>query len=444
MEVEPAPPVPGATIGAPGAPVLPARTQAVVILPTLNEELGLARTLSDLPFDRFRDPSYPVEVVVVDGGSKDRTLEVARKWNIPVLRQTTRGKGAAVLEAVQWVRQQGIPHVVVLDADATYPPSAIIPALSLLREGTDLVIGVRRPVGGPPQSLRDLVHRVGNIFLSTTASALSGRTILDICSGFWAVSTEQFNTLHIGATRFAIEAELVLKALRANLDVAQFPIEYRERLGQAKIHAARDGGAILLSILEFSRGLRAPGSIPSLPGFPARQLLSIGLIAESRKAVLEYPPNDIQFANRLGLMLHRALPLAQIRIRPAQAATAPTNGTPAQSDPSCILVTLPSPGGEYGGTPFSVVIRPNEKELTIRLPPSSPGSLPERVETAFRSGGTPTDVRRYRARFFPGLGTVTTRVGFDPGQQQQAILRANGFRTLEIGGDLGATLGERP
>ncbi|MHB8352527.1 MAG: glycosyltransferase family 2 protein [Thermoplasmata archaeon] len=425
-------------------PTLRESTHAVVVLPTLNEELGLDRTLSDLPFGRFGDLNFPVEAVIVDGGSTDRTLEVARKWNIPVLQQTTRGKGAAVLEAIDWVRQQGVPYVAVLDADATYPPEAIVPALTLLREGMDLVVGVRRPVGGPPRSLRDVVHRIGNIALSYAASALSGRTIFDICSGFWAVSTEKFEGLGIGATRFAIEAELVLKALRADLRVAQIPIEYRERLGQAKIHAARDGSAILLSILEFGRRPRRYREPLDLPGIPARQLLSIGLIAESRKAVLEYPANDPQLANRLGLLLHRSLPLARIRIRPAPVASVPFLEFPAGMEGSYILVTLPAPGGEYGARPFSVLIRPQEKELTIRLPPRFRGAEGSADSVPSRPIPRATPLPRPESNFLAGLGTVTTRVGFDPGRQQQTILRANGFDTMVIGGTLAATLGGRP
>jgi hypothetical protein len=425
-------------------PTLRARCQAVVVLPTLNEELGLERTLSELPFDRFAEPNYLVQAVVVDGGSTDGTLEVARRWNIPVLVQTTKGKGAAVLEAIQWVRDQGIPHVAILDADATYPPASILPALNLLREGMDLVVGVRRPVGGPPRTVKNLVHRIGNVALSSLASMLSHRTILDICSGFWAVSTEQLGALDIGAAQFAIEAELVLKSLRAGLHVAQIPIEYRDRLGEAKIRAARDGGAILLSILEFGRQPRSARSALAVPGVPARELLSIGLIAETRKAVLEYPPNDVQLANRLGLSLHRAVPGIRVRLRPSENVVPfARSGAFEGLDPSCMLVSLPSPGAEPGAVNLSVLIRPMAKELTIRLPARGP-KVPT---TSGPSPETRTSVpppRRPRSRYLAGLGTVTTRVGFNTGRQQAAILRANGFEPLLIGGDLAATIGARP
>jgi dolichol-phosphate mannosyltransferase len=426
-------------------PALRESTQAVVVLPTLNEELGLERTLSEMPFDRFGDPSYPVEAIVIDGHSTDGTLDVARKWDVPVLHQTTRGKGAAVLEAVRWVHEQGVPHVALLDADATYPPQSLVPALNLLREGTDLVIGVRRPVGGPPRSLRDLVHRIGNVALSYTASAVSGRTILDVCSGFWAVSTEQFTKLGIGTTEFAIEAELILKSLRADLRVAQIPIDYRERLGRAKIRAARDGAAILLSIFQFGRGLRPPWKTPHVPGVPGRQILSIGLIAESRKAVLEYPPNDVQLANRLGFLLQQSLPRATVRVRPAPGSRAGPGSNSKGSGARCILITLPAPGGDYGAPPLSVLIRPGEKELTVRLSPGTPdpASLGAWGLARYSRPDSPGQGRP-RSDYLPGLGAVTSRVGFEPGQLQRTILRANGFEVRSIRGTVAATFGGRP
>ena len=82
---------------------------AVVILPTLNEEKGLARTLSELPFDHFDEPGQRVVPVVIDGGSTDGTLAVAQRWGVPVLRQTGRGKGAAMpfFVVIAWKRPNG-------------------------------------------------------------------------------------------------------------------------------------------------------------------------------------------------------------------------------------------------------------------------------------------------------------------------------------------------
>ncbi|EQD44300.1 glycosyltransferase, partial [mine drainage metagenome] len=150
-------------------------------------------------------------------------------------------------------------------ADATYPPQSIVPALHLLREGSGLVLGVRRPLGGRPRRAVDLIHRIGNVALSYLASLRTGRPVLDICSGFWGVSTEMFERLGVGAEQFAIEAELVLKALRAGVEVTQIPVEYRKRIGEAKLHTFRDGGAIFLSIVRFARRARPSRTAASTP-----------------------------------------------------------------------------------------------------------------------------------------------------------------------------------
>ncbi|MGI0151178.1 MAG: hypothetical protein ACREC5_04490 [Thermoplasmata archaeon] len=267
--------------------------------------------------------------------------------------------------------------------------------------------------------------------LSFAASLLSRRTILDICSGFWAVSTERFEELGIGAAAFAIEAELVLKALRANLEVVQIPIEYRERLGEAKIRALRDGGAILLSIFEYGRRASAAQSVRGIPGIPARELLQIGLITGARTAVLECPPSGVQLANRLGLLLHRALPKVEVEVRPGSGKTVISSDTLSEPNKSWLLIALPSPGAPGGARSLTVAVCPSTKELAVLMPADPASSNPS--PSARPIPGLPSVERLVRSQLW-GLGAVSTRVGFDPGQQQRTMLRANGFRTQTVSG----------
>ncbi|MCI4365827.1 MAG: glycosyltransferase family 2 protein [Thermoplasmata archaeon] len=414
---------------------------AVVVLPTLNEEKGLARTLSDLPLDRFHDAGQRVEPLVIDGGSTDGTLEVARAWNIPVLQQTSHGKGGAMLEAIAWVHQQGIPYVVVLDADATYPPDRILPALDLLRGGTDLVVGVRRPVWGPPSDLTDLVHRVGNLVMSYTASVLSRRTILDLCSGFWGVSTQRFMELELDDTSFAIEAELVLKSIRRGLSIQQIPVNYQERIGQAKLRAIHDGGHILLTILQNARPRsHSVGPEPNADPW-GRDLLSIGLTLGISGAVVECGPADAVQARDIARFLQRNLPETRVRVgRPVlQSSYGLTDLEGGKSEshplfaPSPVVVSLPASGSEIGeARSVTVSIRSHRRQLTIQLPSddtntrgadSPPGGWG-------RAGGRMGYALPHRLHF-PSLLVVTSRLNFQPERQQQTLLHANGFRVVE-------------
>lgn len=268
-----------------GNPELLRGADVAVVLPTLNEEDGLVRTLADIPYDELLATGRKVCRVVIDGGSTDRTVEVAREHGLLVLRQTTPGKGAAIREALEWLATMGIRSAVILDADYTYPGTAVPAVVELLEAGSQLVVGVREPDTPAKEDLRELVHRIGNRLLNITASQLSGLPFLDLCSGFWGVDVAAVRPLELGSNGFEIEAELFTKAYRAGYTVTQIPIPYRERIGTAKLHAVRDGARILLTSIRFGRrDLRSAFSSPSPSQF--RDLLTLAMVAGGREFVI--------------------------------------------------------------------------------------------------------------------------------------------------------------
>ena len=414
---------------------------AVVILPTLNEEQGLARTLEDLPLHQFDELGRRVETLVVDGGSTDDTLKVAHLWDIPVLKQAGRGKGGAVLEAVAWVHRLGIPFAVVLDADATYPADRILPALDLLRGGTDLVIGVRHPAWGPPSNVTDLVHRLGNLGMSYAASLLSRRPILDLCSGFWGVSTERFMQLELDDSSFAIEAELVLRAVRRGFIIHQIPVDYHERVGHAKLRAFRDGSRILRTILREARRARRPDENGFTPDRWGRDLLSIALTLGTSGALLECAPSGAFDARQIARYLRPNLPGTRVRVGgpvPAHGSSAnvgvqlpPAEELDSASSASPLSVSLPSEGA-YGGEGQSatVSIRYQSRELTIELLPNSTEVDSDPSTSIWsRSGGWKGSSLPHRATS-PSLLVLTSRLNFQPEQRQRTLLSANGYHLV--------------
>jgi hypothetical protein len=404
---------------------------AAVILPTLNEEKGLARTLAQIPLAQMNFPGRRVEVIVIDGGSTDGTQEVARGAGVPVLRQTTKGKGAAVVEAIEWVRSLGVEYAVVLDADATYPPDRILPTLDLLRGGADLVIGVRRPVWGAPRNSVELVHRFGNVLFSYTASLLARRTILDLCSGFWGVSTERFAELDLGEHRFAIEGELVLKSIRRGFRVQQIPVEYRDRLGVAKLHALRDGGHILLTILQHAR----PGRSSAAGDFPAlswgRAVLAICLAAGSSSAVLTCDPAEAAEAQRVVRSLRRSLPETQVDVAFKPVVTpAPVTTVDLDRDSElALVVSLPVSGSESGSTrSMTISIRSHQRNLTIEIPANSDVQFP--TPSSWSRAGARAAAFWLPERSGSSLPLITSRLNYDPEIQQKTLLHANGFNVV--------------
>ncbi|MCI4351685.1 MAG: glycosyltransferase family 2 protein, partial [Thermoplasmata archaeon] len=234
---------------------LPAGDRArLLLLPTLDEAMGLRRTLEELREVPFRPAEGRPSVLVVDGASTDGTLEVADRWGVPVLQQSGRGKGAAVREGLEHAHRQGFRTVAVMDADGTYPADALPGIFNLLDDGADLVVGIRRPDATPLLRPRELVHRIGNGVLNFAAGEFSRRPVLDICSGFWALGADRVRELELRSDGFEIESELFIKAFRQRWRVAQVPVTYRPRIGQAKLHTIRDGARILLSILRHAQG----------------------------------------------------------------------------------------------------------------------------------------------------------------------------------------------
>ncbi|MCI4327787.1 MAG: glycosyltransferase family 2 protein [Thermoplasmata archaeon] len=421
---------------------------AVVLLPTLNEEAGLARTLRDLPTDRFEEPGRRIQTLIIDGGSTDGTLDVARAWGVPVLRQTSRGKGGAMIEAIDWIHAHHIPFVLVLDADATYPPDRILPALELLAGGTHLVVGVRRPVWGPPSDLKDLTHRAGNLALSYAASVLSRRPILDLCSGFWGVSTQRFVDLGLGDVTFAIEAELVLRSIRRGYSIHQFPVTYHERLGVAKLRAVRDGTRILRTIVREARPGPTEGRVRRARGSWSRDVLSIGLALGGPGPTLEITSPAAEDAEQIAGIVHRTFPGAQVHVRPGRSfSVRQPVGIRGRSPPDgmrdALNLSLPAPDPVSDATRSAIVsIQSARRWLTVELPPEPTGSAAESTAPVWsRSGGWVVGRFDHRRRA-SSLLVVTSRLNFRPEHQQETLLAANGFHVVDSLRSAGrATLG---
>lgn len=422
-------------VGTPPAPVRPEErfrgVELAIVLPTLNEEAGLEATFPELPLEALRKNGWRVMPLLIDGGSTDRTLEVARGYAIPVLHQHSRGKGAAIQEALSWLESQGVAYAVVLDADCTYPGASILPMVALLKAGSDVVVGVRYPAGTKEGRVRDLVHRGGNAFLNLSASVLSRRPILDLCSGLWGVRVKAASRLRLESTRFEVEAELFIKASRSGLIFHQIPILYRSRVGEAKLRAVRDGVQIFLTLFRWA-GLSgwAPRSGGETGPRFLRHLLAICFVHGATRLTIRAPPSRAAESATLTRELQRA----GVEVESVVASEQPWNEG-----------FDPTRGGE--------AMRPGAVELEVHLPAVAPGTrdgsvavaiVPHRgrivVLGAVPPEGTPWVAallrRGYRRDSEYGLPKLLTPLqaahasvtGRRP-RQETALLRANAFRS---------------
>lgn len=210
-----------------------------MVLPALDEQEGIGHVIDALPRARLRAAGHRVRVLVVDGGSRDRTRELAEAAGAQVLR-APRGYGRQYRAGFAAV-DSGL--VVTMDADGTYPAD-LVPELvdHLLRHDLDF-LSVDRFAGLQPGSMSAL-HGFGNRVLSLTASLLFGLPLRDSQSGMWIFRREVLSRFHLVAHGMAFSEEIKIEAFR-NCRFAEVPGRYAPRRGRAKLRSYRDGLANL-------------------------------------------------------------------------------------------------------------------------------------------------------------------------------------------------------
>jgi glycosyltransferase involved in cell wall biosynthesis len=212
-----------------------------VVVPALNEADNLIHVLPRIPADVF-------EVVLVDGGSGDATVAVARDLlpDVRVVHQTGRGKGDALISGFRNARGD---IIVMLDADGSARPEEIPRFVEVLVAGADFAKGSRFLPGGGSADITRL-RALGNSMLTRIVNGLFGSRYSDLCYGYNAFWARTLPQLALDATGFEIETQLNLRAVKAELAVVEVPSYEDARIsGVSNLNAFRDGLRVLRTIL---------------------------------------------------------------------------------------------------------------------------------------------------------------------------------------------------
>lgn len=208
-----------------------------VVVPAMNEEHNIAWVLA-------RIPSYVDEILLVDGHSRDATVEVARRVcpDVRVASQRGCGKGAAMRTGFEDATGD---YVVVLDADGSMDPGEIDYYVTALDQGYDLVKGSRELPGSGSLDITS-VRRWGNNVLVSTVNTIWGSEFTDLCYGYLAFRRDRLDDLALTGRGFEIETEIAINAIKAGLRIAEVPtVELLRQYGTSNLNAWRDGRRIL-------------------------------------------------------------------------------------------------------------------------------------------------------------------------------------------------------
>lgn len=219
-----------------------------ILLPALDEAETIGQVITKIPRQQLVDRGYDVNIVVVDGHSKDMTCEIALAMGASLLKQRGRGKGNALKTAFENFEGS---YLFMLDADNTYNPKDILNMLPTLENRTyDVVMGSRLK-GTMSQGAMSRLNYIGNKAITETANILfpNGHRVSDVCTGMWGFTEEVVNALDIESPSFEVEAEMYAKCIKSGFRVGEVPISYGKRPTVNKLRALQDGTKIWLRLL---------------------------------------------------------------------------------------------------------------------------------------------------------------------------------------------------
>ena len=193
-----------------------------IIIPTLNEEEGIAKVICSIP-EEIRKQA---EVIVVDA-SDDCTPIIAQKLGAKVIKVKEKGKGRQIRQAVE---ESNGELLIFLDGDGQHPPQYIPKLLKKLKTA-ELVLGCRSMKKSKIDNKKmRRVFKVGGFF-KQNIFRLIGFKVVDPLCGFRAIRKKDWQKLKLESNDFKIETEMNIKAMKLGWTIKEITIPHLKRCG---------------------------------------------------------------------------------------------------------------------------------------------------------------------------------------------------------------------
>lgn len=212
-----------------------------IVIPTLNEEEGIGGTIDEIPVASLRKAGYDVEILVVDGNSKDRTREIAESHGAKVIVEKRKGYGRAYKTGF---KNASGDIIVTGDADCTYPFRDIEVFVKMLDEKNVDFITTNRFAGLEKGSMK-LSHHVGNFGLNAALAMLFLIPLKDSQSGMWIFRRNSLDRMILTSDGMPFSEEIKIEAFQ-KVRAIEVPISYKKRVGEVKLWLLKDGMKNLL------------------------------------------------------------------------------------------------------------------------------------------------------------------------------------------------------
>lgn len=202
-----------------------------VIIPAFNEQNAVCHVLGEITGELV------TEVIVVNNGSTDDTVNQARSCGATVLDETRKGYGFACLKGIDYLRGKPIREndiIVFIDADYSDYPSEMTKLIRPIQnDEADLVIG-SRAMGIKEKGSMTPQQIFGN-WLATTLLKLFYKVEFTDLGPFRAIRFDQLLKIGMQDKTYGWTVEMQLKAAKLGLRCTEVPVNYRRRIGKSKV-----------------------------------------------------------------------------------------------------------------------------------------------------------------------------------------------------------------
>jgi glycosyltransferase involved in cell wall biosynthesis len=245
-----------------------------VVIPCLNEAENVARCVAAAR-SALDELDGAGEVLVVDNASEDDSARIAADAGARVISEPRRGYGSAYLAGFAAARGR---YIVMADADLTYDFAEIPRFVALLEDGAELVMGDRME-DIQPGAMPWLHRYIGNPVLTGILNLFFKTGVNDAHCGMRALRRDALGRLDLRATGMEFASEMVVRASKQKLRIAEVPITYHPRGGESKLSSFRDGWRHLRYLLVHSPTYLfiVPGTVLAVVGAVIVVLVEAGL-----------------------------------------------------------------------------------------------------------------------------------------------------------------------
>ena len=254
--------------------------ELTIVMPCLNEAETLAICIKKAQ-SFFKREQVNGEIVIADNGSTDGSQKIAEDLNARVVSIPKKGYGSALKGGIHAANGK---YVIMGDADDSYDFNNLLPYLTKLREGNDLVMG-NRFKGGIKKGAMPFIHKyLGNPVLSFIGKLFYNIKIGDFHCGLRGFSKEAFIKMNLKTTGMEFASEMIVKASLLNLIITEVPtiLSKDGRTRPPHLNTWNDGWRHLRFLLLYS-----PKWLFFYPGL---LLMLLGIITSS---ILIYNPVTI-------------------------------------------------------------------------------------------------------------------------------------------------------